>query len=89
MIDIQVERQRKEVRLCVKGVLDGSAAWRVLRVALRLSKVSRVFIDLSGIDRLLGFGASVLAQGLSPSMAIVAVRPEHRRILAAEGLSPG
>jgi len=75
--------------LKVSGELDGSSAWRVVRLALRLRRGRQVAIDLGGVNRLLTFGAAVLAQGLAEVGAVVTtVRPEHRRLLSASGLVP-
>ncbi len=90
MASITYKKAGDSVILAVRGELDGSAAWRVSRLALRLTRSHRVQLDLDGVTRLLGFGASVLARNLATLPVVVtAIRPEHRRILAAEGVVAG
>ena len=90
MVDIQVVKCGEKVTLKVVGELDGSSAWRVIRLALRLRRGQGVGIDLSGVSRMVPFGAAVLAQGLRDAGAtIVAARREHRGTLAAEELVAG
>jgi anti-anti-sigma regulatory factor len=88
MVDIRVEKRLTGlVVLKVTGEIDGSSAWRVVRLALRLRRGRSVAVDLGGVERMLTFGAAVLAQGLGEAGATcIAVRPEHRRLLVAEGL---
>jgi hypothetical protein len=86
MVSIHVEKHEGRVVLAVEGLLDGSAAWRLVRLAHRLGRGRHVHVDLRAVARLLGFGAAVLARG---RVQVVAARPEHRRVLLAEGVQLG
>ena len=86
MVTISVEKKPGDLLLKVSGHLDGSSAWRILRLAQRLARGGAYTIDLGGLERMHTFGASVLAQGLPRAQArLENVRAEHRRILIAEG----
>src|SRR5207249_1491571 len=61
MIAIRTERAEDALILCVAGELDGSSAWRIVRLVRRLVRRYRVLIDLSAraavLLRRLGAGA--------------------------------
>ena len=76
--------------LVVSGVLDGSGAWRLLRVCARLSRRRKVLIDLSGIERMMSFGAAVLGMrlpALGERVRVHRIRQEHMRQLGAAGVA--
>lgn len=91
MVHIELARDREGeggALLRVRGTLDGSAAWRLCRVAARLSLRRPLRIDLSGVDRILTFGAAVLGARLpllGPGVRLEGVRPEHARVLRLSG----
>lgn len=88
MFAIHIRATNDGVMLAPRGDLDGSAAWRLVRLATRLSRSRVVAIDLGPVERVCSFAASVLATGLRGlRVAVVSMRPEHFRVLRAAGLA--
>lgn len=87
MFAIEVQRTEDGVTLTPRGEVDGSAAWRVVRVARRFARARHVAIDLSRVERLFPFGASVLGQGLPlPQVSFHDARAEHLPLLRSAGV---
>ena len=87
MFAIEVQRTEDGVTLTPRGELDGSAAWRVVRLARRFARTRHVAIDLASVARLYPFGASVLGQGLAvKEVSFHDGRPEQIPLLRAAGL---
>ena|SRR5437870_5423595 len=86
MFSIEVQKTATGIALTPRGDIDGSAAWRVVRLARRFTRASRVVVDLGDVERLLPFGVSVLAQELPRGVAFRRPRREHLALLVREGL---